>query len=38
MPIEEPREFRMIVNLKLARALGLKVSQAMLIRATEVIE
>ena len=38
MPIEEPREFRMIVNLKVAKALGLKVSQAMMIRAVEVIE
>ena len=38
MPIEEPREFRMIVNLKVAKALGLKVSQAMMIRAIEVIE
>ncbi len=38
MPIEEPREFRMIVNLRVAKALGLKVSQAMMIRATEVIE
>lgn len=38
LPIEEPREFRLIVNLKVAKALGLKVSHAMMIRAGEVIE
>ena len=38
MAIEEPRAFKLIVNLRVAKALGLKVSQAMMIRATEVIE
>jgi len=38
MAIEEPREFRMIVNKRVARALGLTLSQAVLLRADEVIE
>ena len=38
MPIEEPRQFRMIINLKVAKALGLAVPRAALLRADEVIE
>ena len=38
MPIEEPREFRMIVNMKTAKALGLTLSNAILLRADMVIE
>ena len=36
-PIEEPREFRMIVNLKTANAMGIKVPHITLLRANEVI-
>ncbi len=38
MAIEEPREFKLIVNLKVARQLGLRVPQAVLVRADEVIQ
>ncbi|MFN0162374.1 MAG: ABC transporter substrate-binding protein [Burkholderiales bacterium] len=38
MAIEEPREFRLIVNRRVARQLGLTLSQAVLLRADEVIE
>ncbi len=38
MPIEEPRSFRLIVNLSTARALGLTVPQALRLRADEVVE
>ncbi len=38
MPIEEPREFKMIVNLKTAKALGLTLPPAILLRADMVIE
>ena len=38
MPMEEPRQFRMIVNLKTAKALGVTIPQAVLLRADEVIQ
>ena len=38
MPIEEPREFRFIVNKKTALALGLTIPATVLLRADTVIE
>lgn len=37
MPIEEPKQFRLIVNSGVAKRLGLTLSQAVLLRADEVI-
>lgn len=38
LPVDVPRDYETIVNLKTARALGLIVPQAVLLRATKVIE
>ena len=38
MAIEEPRDFKLIVNARVAKQLGITVPQAMLLRADRVIE
>ena len=38
LPIELPTRFELVINMKTAKALGLKIPQSMLLQATRLIE
>ena len=38
LPVEQPTKFELVVNMRTAKDLGLKVPNSILVQATKVIE